>query len=332
MLSSFLKSSVVIALAVGIAGAADARTTLRFHTFYGTEMDEFAKKMQEAVEQGTDGEVRLQYFQGGGLVESDQFVEATARGTIDLAYGVGSYWPGQVDIANIEAGLPGAWVTADEAREVHGKLMPLMEEAYSEAGVVLIGHGYGSNYDLLTKNPVGGIEDLKAMKIRTTGLMADLLSEFGVPTVFLPAQELYVGLSTGVIDGVLYGGPFEYQQLKFDEVAKNYTFLNLLNPGWTETILANPESWEGLTDEQREVVKAAVLQYADDIHNFLEGGNAAVIASGEGFEFASLPEEDTAAMTNAAQRMWDEEAAKSDRAAQAIEILRENAREKGRLE
>lgn len=332
MLSNLLKSSAVLAIAIGVAGAADARTTLRFHTFYGTEMDEFAKKMQEAVDQGTGGEVRIQYFQGGGLVESDQFVEAIARGTIDVAYGVGSYWPGQVDIANIEAGLPGAWVTPDEARAVHDKLMPLMEEAYAEANVVLIGHGYGSNYDLLTKNPVGGIEDLKTMKIRTTGLMADLLNEFGVPTVFLPAQELYVGLSTGVIDGVLYGGPFEYQQLKFDEVANNYTFLNLLNPGWTETIIANPKSWEGLSDEHREIVEDAIMQYAADIHNFLEGGNAAVIEAGEGFNFASLPAEDTAALTAAAQKMWDAEAGKSDRAAKAIEILRENAREQGRLE
>lgn len=330
MLRNLLKTSAILAIAA-FATSAEARTTLRFHTFYGTEMDEFAKKMQEAVEEGTGGEVRIQYFQGGGLVESDQFVEATARGTIDFGYGVGSYWPGQVDIANIESGLPGAWVSTEEAREVHALMADLIDEAYSEAGVVLVGHGYGSYYDLLTKTPVTGVEDLKSMKIRTTGLMADLLNEFGVPTVFLPAQELYVGLSTGVIDGVLYGGPFEYIQLKFNEVADNYTFLNLLNPGWTETIVANPKSWEALSDEHREVVEAAIMQYAEDIHAFLDDGNNAVIESGEGLNFAELPEEDTAALMQAAQKMWDAEAAKSERAAKAIEILRDYARSKGRL-
>ena len=109
MLLHLLKSSAVLAIAIGVAGAADARTTLRFHTFYGTEMDEFAKKMQKTVEEESGGELRIQYFQGGGLVESDQFVEATARGTIDVAYGVGSYWPGQIDIANIEADRAWLW-------------------------------------------------------------------------------------------------------------------------------------------------------------------------------------------------------------------------------
>src|SRR5699024_8666625 len=152
---------------------------------------------------------------------------------------------------------------------------------------------YGSNYDLLTKTPVTKLDDLKGLKVRTTGLMADLLDKFDIRTVFLPAQELYVGLSTGVIDGVLYGGPFEYQQLKFDEVADNYTFLNLLNPGWTETIIANQKKWDGLSDEERDILERAFLQYAEDIHEFLEEGNGAVIEAGEGFAFASLPEEDT---------------------------------------
>src|SRR5690625_6195823 len=72
--------------------------------------------------------------------------------------------------------------------------------------------------------------------------MARVLEGFDVPTVFLPAEELYVGLSTGVIDGVLYGGPLEYEQLKLNEVAKHYTTLNLLYPGWTENIIINQDT------------------------------------------------------------------------------------------
>ncbi|MDK7178487.1 hypothetical protein QP445_13780, partial [Micrococcus luteus] len=102
-------------------------------------------------------------------VSSDQFVEAVGRGTIDIAYGVGSYWPGQVDVGNIEAGLPGAWTSVEEAREVFKKLDPIIAEAYEEKGVVLIGRGYGSDYELLTKEPVKSLEDLKKMKIRSTG-------------------------------------------------------------------------------------------------------------------------------------------------------------------
>ncbi|HLR13474.1 MAG TPA: TRAP transporter substrate-binding protein DctP, partial [Burkholderiaceae bacterium] len=225
----------------------------------------------------------------------------------------------------------GAWTSADEAREVFEQLNPILEEAYEEKGVKLIGRGFGSNYDLLTKEPVDSLEDVKGAKVRATGQMAKVLDDFDVNTVFLPAEELYVGLSTGVIDGVLYGGPVEYEQLKFDEVATNYTFLNLLNPGWTDTIIVNAKVWDKMSDSQQEILKKAVDQYSSEIHQWLEDGNAKVIDEGDGFTYKTLPEEDSASLAQAAQKLWEAEAAKSDRAAKAVEILRENAKKQGRL-
>lgn len=332
MIKPILKATAaVLALSVMAVSAHADTVRLRFHTFYGTEMDEIAKKMTDTIKDKSDGKVRMQYFRGGELVQSDQFVDAAARGTIDIAYGVGSYWPGQVDVANVEAGLPGAWVSADEAREVFKELDPILAEAYKEKGVTLLGHGYGSNYDLLTKKPISGIEDLKGMKIRATGQMAKVLNSFDINTVFLPAEELYIGLSTGVIDGILYGGPIEYEQLKFDEVATHYTYLNFLNPGWIETIIVNDKVWDRMSEENRKIVHDAVLQYADDIHNWLEEGNQKVADESTTFKFSSLPEADSLALAQAAQTVWKEEAAKSERAAKAVEIITENAKKQGRL-
>lgn len=318
------------ALSIIATSASAENLRLRFHTFYGTEMDAAAKRMQESLREKSNNKIRMQYFRGGELVSSDQFVEAVGRGTIDIAYGVGSYWPGQVEIGNIEAGLPGAWTSVTEAREVFEKLDPIISEAYEEKGVVLIGRGYGSDYELLTKQPVKSLEDLKSMKIRSTGQMARLLKEFDVPTVFLPAEELYVGLSTGVIDGVLYGGPLEYEQLKLNEVAKHYTALNLLNPGWIETIIINKKVWDKMSDNQRTLVKEAVNQYAEENHNWLDKGNKELIKDGQLFEISALGEEDTALLATAAEKIWNEEAAKSERNAKAIEILRENKQAQGR--
>lgn len=332
-IKNILQMTVMAMAMTVMAGQAAADTVrLRFHTYYGTEMDKIGKKMRDTIKEESDGSLRVQYFRGGELVESDQFVDATAKGTIDIAYGVGSYWPGQIDIANIEAGLPGAWTSADEARGVFAKLNPLLEEAYAEKGVTLIGRGFGSNYDLLTKDPVDSLEDMKGMKIRATGQMAKVLNKFDIRTVFLPAQELYVGLSTGVIDGVLYGGPVEYEQLKFDEVAKNYTYLNFLNPGWTDTIIVNTKVWKSLSDEQRAILKKAIDQYAAEIHAWLEEGNARVAKESKVFVFKTLPEEDSLALSVAAQEIWQEEAAKSGRAAKGVEILTANAKEQGRVQ
>ncbi len=324
-----------LAGAVAFASAATTATAdtvrLRFHTFYGTEIDAIADKFKDTVKEKSGGTLRIQYFRGGELVASDQFADAVAKGTIDIVHGHGGYWSGQVDIGNIEAGLPGAWTSVDEAKAIFNsdEVNALLTEAYAEAGTVYLGKGYGHNYDLLTKEPVTSLEDLKTRKIRATSNVAKVLDHFGIPTVYLPAQELYIGMSTGVIDGAIYGGPVEYEQLKLHETAKNYTFLNMLMPGWTETFLANPAAWEKLSDEHKAILTEAIAQFADDIHNWLAEGNAGV-AEGT-FDYATLPGADSAQLTVAAQGVWADEAARSPRNAKLIEALVANAKAQGRL-
>lgn len=335
-LSTFVKNTITASVATTLVASQLAyadNIRLRMHTFYGTEVDKISADLRDRVSEASDGSIRIQFFRGGELVNSDQFVDAVARGTIDIAHGVGSYWPGRVGIGTIEAGLPGAWVTADEARDVFENqgLDELIAEAYEEQGVKLIGRGYGSDYGLLTSKPVSSLEDLQSMRIRATSSIATVLEKFDIPTVFLPGEELYVGLSTGVIDGAIYGGPVEYEQLKLNEVAKHYTDIQLLNPGWIETALINPNTWEKMSDEQQEILTTEITQYLEDIHSWLEEGNQRLIDEGELFEFATLSEEDANRLAEASLPIWEEEAEKSERNAQAIDILIKNATEQGRL-
>ncbi|PIE14331.1 MAG: ABC transporter substrate-binding protein [Rhodobacterales bacterium] len=314
------------------AGCASADTTrLRFHTYYGTEMDPITKKLRKTVKEMSGGELRLQVFRGGELVASDQFADAVSKGTIDLVQGTGGYWSGQIDIGNIEAGLPGAWASVEEAKALFEQpaVEALLTQAYADAGTVFLGKGYGHSYDLLTTEPVKALSDLKTRKIRATSAVAKVLQSFDIPTVYLPAQELYIGLSTGVIDGAIYGGPVEYEQLKLNEAAKNYTYMNMLMPGWTDTYLANPDSWNALSDEHKKILRTALAQYAEDIHQWLAEGNANVP---EGtFDYATLPEEDSRALTKASQKVWEEEAARSERNRALVDALIANAKAHGRL-
>ncbi|WP_298558220.1 TRAP transporter substrate-binding protein [uncultured Aliiroseovarius sp.] len=335
--TTFTRRAALGALA-GAAALATVATTasadtvrLRFHTFYGTEIDDIAKKFRDAVKDASNGSLRIQYFRGGELVASDQFADAVAKGTVDIVHGTGGYWSGQIDVGNIEAGLPGAWATVAEAKGLFEspEVDALLTEAYAEAGTVYLGKGYGHNYDLLTKEPVTSLDDLKTRKIRATSNVAKVLAAFDIPTVYLPAQELYIGMSTGVIDGAIYGGPVEYEQLKLHETATNYTFMNMLMPGWTETFLANPEAWNSLSDEHKAILETAIQQFADDIHQWLADGNEGV-AEGT-FQYATLPDADSKALTQAAQGVWQEEAARSPRNQKFIDALVANAKAQGRL-
>ncbi len=335
-LSAFVKSVLATSLAVSVLAsqAAYAETMrLRMHTFYGTEVDQIAADLIDRVKEASDGSLQIQFFRGGELVDSDQFVEAVAQGSISIAHGVGSYWPGTVGIGTIEAGLPGAWVSVEEARDIFANqgLDKIIAEAYEEKGVKLIGRGFGSDYGLVTTKPVTSLKDLGDMRIRATSSIATVLQKFDIPTAFIPGEELYIALSTGVIDGAVYGGPVEYEQLRINEVAGYYTDLNLLNPGWTENLLINPDTWEKMSDEQQQILQAELDQYLIDVHNWLEEGNKRLIDEGTIFKFSKLPEADSRALAEASLPIWKEEAARSERNARAVEILIKNAKAKGRL-
>ncbi|MCP4283519.1 MAG: twin-arginine translocation signal domain-containing protein, partial [Gammaproteobacteria bacterium] len=318
------RRDLIKAAAAGLAAAplamtsnsakAAGKTRLRMQTLYGTETDHLYKEFTNDIKVGSSKALRIIRFRGGEIVANDQMLDAVGKGTLDMCQGYGGYWAGQLDIAKIESGIPGAWTSFDEAMYVHGPkgLTDLIREGYASKGVHYLGPVFGGPYDLLTKKPVKSLADLKNMKIRATATVAAILKKFDIPTVYLPSQELYVALSTGAIDGVIYGGSLEYKALKLHEVAKHYTYLNMINPGYADGMLINKKKWDSLTPEHQKLLELAVAKHATKMHAW--NVNGCLDVNGEGiFQFASLPADDSSALTTAAMDIWKEEATKSAR-------------------
>ncbi len=320
-------------LAMAATTAVAAGTTrLRMQTLYGTETDDLYKSFVNDVKTGSNKSLRITRFRGSELVPNDQMLDAVGKGTLDMCQGYGGYWAGQLDIAKIESGIPGAWTSFDEAMYVHEAkgLGQLIADAYAEKGVHYLGPVFGGPYDLLTKEPVNSLEDLKKMKIRATATVASILNKFDIPTVYLPSQELYVGLSTGAIDGVIYGGSLEYKALKLHEAAKHYTYLNMINPGYADGMLINKQKWDAMLPEHQKILELACAKHSREMHAW--NVNGCLDVNGEGlFEFGALPAKDSKALTVAAMDVWKEEAAKSERNAKAVQALTDAAKATGRL-
>ncbi len=334
------RRNMLKAAAAGLAAAplamtatkAEASTVrLRMQTYWGTESDDIHKEFIDDIKTASDKTLRVKRFRGSELVPNADMLQAVGKGTIDMCQGYSGYWPGQLDIASIEAGLPGAWTDYDEAQYIMESkgLIDLIREAYAEKGVHYLGPIMGGPFDLLTTKPVKSLEDLKTMKIRATPSVAKVLEKFDIPTVYLPGGELYLGLSTGTIDGVIYAGTNEYKAMKLYESAKYYTFLGMVNPGYTDDMLINKAKWDSLSDEHKRIIEMAYAKHARKMHTWMVSGSIDAGTTGL-FEFSTLPEADQAQLREAARVIWDEEAAKSPRNAAAIKILEEAAKATGR--
>ena len=207
----------------------------------------------------------------------------------------------------------------------------LLVDAYAEHGIHYIGPVFAAPYALISKEPVNSLDDLREMKVRCGPGAAKVLAGLDIPTVYLSPGEMYLGLTTGTIDAVLWGGAVEYEQMGFFEVAPYYC-TSALNVPLADCLLINLDVWSGLSDDLKAGIELstsqASLRYWTWVFQEESRKQAELRAEGH---LTSLPSEDMAALTEAALVFWDELASISPRNAQAIEILKEMARIEGRL-
>ncbi|WP_227368080.1 TRAP transporter substrate-binding protein DctP [Halomonas sp. M20] len=336
--NAWVKSFAVVTLAVGALAQVDAPVmaqdetiTLRMQRYTGTEEDKIFQRYVDKLSEASDGRIKVNIFRGGELVPNDQMFGALRSGTLQMIYGYGGYWGGQMDTAITESGLPLAWTDLEEAKELWNErgLGELLANNYEKMGVHYTVPVFGGKFDLLSKEPVESLEEMSERKIRATPSVAAVLEKFGVSTVYIPPQEFYIALSTNAIDGLIYGGPYDYSVLKLNEIATDYTNLNMLYPGFVDNVLINKRVWDKIPEDLQNVITDVTAEWADYRHQkFVEWNEAAE----EEFTIHSLPDSDQKRMTEAAQSVWDAEAEKSDTAAEAIEMIRQMAKDKGRLE
>ena len=158
---------------------------------------------------------------------------------------------------------------------------------------------------------------------------AKVFKSLGVNTVSLPAEDLYLALSTGQIDGVIYGAAYEYTVNKFVEVAPYLVETPITNP-FVDHVIINKELWDSMPADIQAVLKLASeklrwFYYLMCVSNYDKVKDTAF----KGVTF--LPAEDVKALTKASQAIWEEEAARSPENAEAIKIITEVAKAGGRL-
>jgi len=80
---------------------------------------------------------------------------------------------------------------------------------------------------MLSKKPVRTLAELKGLKVRSSGKIADVLKAAGASPVLVPGEEIYTALSTGVIDAAHWGAAAGALTMKLCEPAKYYIQPNL---------------------------------------------------------------------------------------------------------
>ncbi len=216
-------------------------------------LDAFAAEVKEK----TGGRIEPTPFHSGVLGNQPDAIEQVRLG--GLAFGnfnlgpMGPIVP-EVDVVN----LPFIFKDIDHMyRVMNGPIGDEISAAMAREGLVALGwFDSGSRSFYNSKKPIEVPADLTGMKIRVMNndLFVGMIEALGGNATPMAFAEVFQSLKTGVVDGAENNWA-SYQSTNHFEVAGYYSSSDhLIIP---ECICVNTGIWEGLSDADKEIVKAA---------------------------------------------------------------------------
>ena len=215
------------------------------------------------VEEATKGKVKIDVYYSQTLAKGPDIWNAVKTGVADMGWCFHGYWPDMTPLSDVIT-LPSLpFIKAEKGSEVLWKLyekFPAIQREYKDVHVFQLwtSHPY---YLITSKKQIKTMEDLKGMKIRTTGgPPTEQMKALGAVPVLIPMPDNYLSLQKGVIDGM--GAPWEaILAFRLYEVVKYYTIVPTCAVYFSMSM--NKQKWESLPkDVQAAITSVSGLEAA----------------------------------------------------------------------
>ena len=206
------------------------------------------------VEKLSNGKVKITYHPGSVLLNPKNMYDGVVKGIADIGMGVFAYNKGifpAMEAIDLPMGYPNGKVATKVINDYYNKFNP--KELSKVKVMYLHAHGPGL---LHSKKPVKKLEDMKGLKVRSTGSSARLVEAMGGVPVAMSQRGAYEALQKGVTDATL--GPIEVLKgWKQGEVIKSTT--ECYSVGYTAGfyVLMNLKKWNSLPKDVQKVIEEA---------------------------------------------------------------------------
>ncbi|HUP52798.1 MAG TPA: TRAP transporter substrate-binding protein DctP [Longimicrobiales bacterium] len=204
---------------------------------------------EEMVTERTQGRIRWEHYVDGLLHGALDGFKAIESGVTDYTHGYATYQPGSFHLTH-GLQLPFLFSSPGVASLVSEELYSTyLKDEYERMGAYLAHCDVTTAYDFISKVPIRTPEDIRGMKVRSTGgLMAEIIREMDAIPVVIAAAETYTAFQRGIIDAVALGGP-DMAAYRLYETGSHY-----LKIGLTHTVLQyalSPRTFDALPEDLR---------------------------------------------------------------------------------
>ncbi len=268
-----LKTSIIsLTAALFLGGSAMADTWRYAHEEYeGDVQDVYAYAFKDYVEANSDHKLKIYRF--GQLGESDDIMEQTQGGILQFVNQspgfTGSLIP-EAQIFFIPYLMPTDMQSVIQFFRDSKAINDMFPKLYDKQGLELLKMYPEGEMVVTADEPVTSPEDFNGKKIRvmTNPLLSATYEAFGATPTPLPWGEVYGALQTNMIQGqenpifwIESGGLFE--------VSPHLTFTR---HGWfTTAMMANQDFFEGLSEEDKELVRKGAEHAFEVIITHIDG-------------------------------------------------------------
>lgn len=254
----------VTLLLTGAPSVARAATTQLTYSIFFPATHGHAKAGEtwaREIEKRTNGQVKINVLAGGTLTPADQCFDGVVKGISDLGMSVFAYTRGRfplMEVLDLPMGYPNGRVATRVANEFFKASNPKELEGVK----VMYLHAHGPGH-LHTQTQVTTLEQLKGMKIRSTGLSAKIVEALGAVPVAMPQGQTYEALQKGVVEGTF--APIEtLKGWKQAEVVKSTTDASGIGYTTAMFVVMNLKKWNSLSADVRKVIDEVSAQWSEE--------------------------------------------------------------------
>jgi len=215
-----------------------------------------AQMWMDEITKRTDGKVTFQPYWGGALGKPSEHLSIVEKGVADIVITHRWYTPGKLPLGQFEYvfpfGPPDPVMVTKAKRQIFEEF-PGFKKELAAYNAMLIYSGAGCAYQILSKDPITKLEDLKGKKISLVGrYFGRWVNATGAVPVVCPAADRYTMLQTKVVDMDLLALDLFYTY-KVEEQAPNLIIINALTACWYDMMM-NTETFNKLPKDIQDTI------------------------------------------------------------------------------
>jgi TRAP-type mannitol/chloroaromatic compound transport system substrate-binding protein len=220
----------------------------------------------------------IEPYAAGAIADGLGVMDAVSKGEVQIGHSWSGYWVDKESYFELFSSIPNQMTAQEWIVWMYGpaKGMDLWKEAYAKYNIVPFPGGLvGPEFGFFTNKPVKTLDDFRGLKLRVSGLAADVARELGATTILTAPGDIKAAMQSGEIDGFEFSTPAIDWPMGFEEIASYVCLPSWHQPSAMFETTVNKDAYNALPDDLKAILEAACKEVSiTDFFTYMEGNNA----------------------------------------------------------